>query len=342
MSLDDDLRDALGGPDGTNFDYDALVAGTKARASRIRRRRVAQQAVTVAVLAPVLVGTGWLVGTNLSGAPDQAQVASTTEATGADAAEVTTEAPATGEVPRTDEVPFQDVDLLPDSTPDAENPDLPNAWDVPDVRPTGVDFLDAMGAPVLDLRYPRILPLPTFMVGNDQGLVDGVEPLAGAEWSFADEGAGMFPDSVEITVTGWEDSAAVLSSLPTDTPVTHAQWLEPWTALAWEGADLGDLLIAAQVAGQEGAGSADAGDAGSGDADSGSADSGSAGAGNAGAGSADAGEGHLVGAVVRQGDYLVGVSVRARTQEEAVAAATEIADRTAANLAHLDPEHARE
>lgn len=318
MSLDDDLRDALGGVGGNDFDYDALVAGTKARASRIRRRRAAQHAVTAAVLAPVLVGTGWLVGTNLAGqgAPDQVTVAASpdddTQATdGATGAADGTAETADGD----GLVPFQDPEQLPESVPAQENPNLPNAWDIPDVRPTGVAFLDEMGAPELDLRYPRIVPLSGFMVGNDGGLVDGVEPLSAAEWDFVGDGAGMFPDSVAITVTGWSDSAAVLAALPTDSPTTHAQWLVPWTALAWEGAGPGDLLVAEQTAADEQS----------------AADE-----------QPDADRGHHVGAVVRQGDYLVGVSVRARTQEEAVAAATEIAERTAANLAHLDPEHAQE
>lgn len=298
MSLDDELREALGGPAGTDFDYDALVAGTKARASRIRRRRTAQRVVTAAVLAPVLVGTGWLVGTNLSGqTPDRAQVAATSEAEGTDGTAATTQVPA--------EAPFQDPDLLAESTPDAENEDVPNAWEIPDVRPTGVEALDTLGVPLLDMRYPRIMPLDSFMVGNDGGLADGVQPLAGASWMSATEGdSGEIPavDSVTINVTGWEDSADVLASLPTDVPVTHAQWLEAWTQLSWDGADAGDLLLTAD----------------------------------------DTSLGHLVGAVVRQGDYLVGVSVRAGAQEDAVAVATQVAERTAANLAALDPAHARE
>ena len=68
--LHDELRSALGQADAADFDYDALVAGTKARAARILRRRAVSRGIAAVVLAPTLVAAGWFVGNNLGGSKD--------------------------------------------------------------------------------------------------------------------------------------------------------------------------------------------------------------------------------------------------------------------------------
>ena len=50
----------------------------------------------------------------------------------------------------------------------------------------------------------------------------------------------------------------------------------------------------------------------------------------------------LAGALIRQGDYLVGVTVTGGDADAATALAAEVADKTAANLAFLDPVHGGE
>lgn len=290
--LDEELRWVLGGS-AEHFDYDALVAGTKVRARRIRRRRAVAQGVAAVVLVPTLVGTGFLVNSSLQGR----EAGSTGPAASSSADVSATQDDATQtSVAVQDGPPFQDADLLPEAPAPETNPDLPNRWQVPDVRPTGIDFLDAFGAPRTVLAYPRTVPLAG-MVSTGEG----VEPHSAASWSFHDGTNDVEQETVDITVTGWDDAATAMAALRADAPVTDARWdgdlmVRPWPAHH----DTEHLMVDLPGTPLP-----------------------------------------TVGALIRQGDYLVGVTVQAGTVEVAAEAAGRIAEQSAANLAHLDPEHAR-
>lgn len=316
--LHDELRSALGQADAADFDYDALVAGTKARAARIRRRRAVSRGVAAVVLAPTLVAAGWFVGNNLGGLGEGEvglEVAATTEDRAEQTSEPVTEDPTTStsdpsvttSSPSIDEVtetvtgpPWQDeAPPAPEAGPEPLNPDWPNRLEIPDPRPTGVAFLDALGAPAQELVYPRQAPLISFATATEYG---GVEPHSGRSWDYHD-GTNFAQDTVTVQVTAWDDSASVMTDLldPAATDVAFTLDADGRT-LPWPGGEQGGdrLLISRDVM-----------------------------------------QGYVsAGALVRQGDYLVGVTVTTTSQEEAVAAATEIAQKTVENLAVLDPEHA--
>ncbi|GAA5168294.1 hypothetical protein [Ornithinimicrobium tianjinense] len=290
-TIDDDLRAALDGS-STDFDYDALIAGTKVRAARLRRRQTVARAVTAAVLAPTLAGAGWLLSSTL-GQPDASteyaaqptdDVSATTGAAPTTDDVTTTTAPA-----RVDGPPHQDPEELPDAVLEPVNPDWPNRWEMPDVRPTGVAFLDALGAPQSFALYPRTVPLMHFTTGED----GRPEPHSAASYYFFASGNEVYQDTVEITLTAWDDSAAPIAAL--------RGGALSGTVVEWPGRTDDDHLLVEERFGQGWT---------------------------------------FAGAAVRQGDYIVGVTVLAETAEEARAAATEIAEKSAANLAYLDPENA--
>lgn len=291
-TLDDDLRAALDAS-STDFDYDALVAGTKVRAGRLRRRQTLARAVTVAVLAPTLAGAGWMLSSTL-GQPnasiEQAAQPSDDAAAATDAAATTEDATTTTADPptRVDGPPYQDPMALPPAVYEPPNPDWPNRWEVPDVRPTGVAFLDDLGAPQLAMLYPRTVPLMQFTWGDG----GQPEPHSAATYTFYTQGNEVHQDTVDISVTAWDDSAAEMAALR-DGDVREG------TVVLWPGASDGDHLLVEKPQG----------------------------------------EWTFAGAAVRRGDYIVGVTVLASTAEEARAAATEIAEKSAANLAYLDPEN---
>lgn len=344
-ALDDELRTVLSGTGEPSFDYDALVAGTLARARRIRRRRTVARAAVAAVMVPGLVGGGWLVGNRLSvdGGPEpEVTVATQTErpddaapttapaddaATTApgDAADLTvpvedatTTAPDDGGVttgpPVADGPPYQDQE--PPEPPDGtEEGSLPNRIEIPDPRPTGVDLLDELGAPQLAHIYPRGVPLMGFLRGNE---VPGDEPHSSRYWSYFDPAAGMSSKQVEIVLTAWDDSTGPMAQLRDEGSGYAFDWVGLWgdgpseeeplpviDRWSWTGHedDAGRLLLTQQESGVPGI---------------------------------------TAGAVIRQGDYLVGVTVITADQDESVAAATEIAEKSAANLAHLDPDHGQD
>ncbi len=293
-ALDAELRSVLGGS-AEHFDYDALIAGTKVRARRMRRRRAVAQGATAAVLVPTLVGTGFLVSSSLQGgdrvtpaAPSTDQVQTTTQDdSGRTSAPVAVQ----------DGPPYQDPELLPAATDEEPNPDFPNRWAIPDVRPTGIDLLDALGSPRLAFSYPKTMPLPG-MVAADEG----VEPHSGRLWMFHDGTNDFEQVTVEIAVTAWDHSTQVMDALRTGEPLTVARWdggpqPRPWPAHHDDDHLLVDMPRVAWP---------------------------------------------QVGALVRRGDYIVGVTVRAQTEEGAAAAAGQIAERAAANLVFLDPEHAQD
>ncbi|MDO5663373.1 MAG: hypothetical protein Q4G40_11810, partial [Brachybacterium sp.] len=73
----DELRAALNHE--ADFDYDALVAGAKLRAGRIRRRQTLTRAVAAVVILPTLAGTAYLGGQLMQGQGLLAGPASTDE-----------------------------------------------------------------------------------------------------------------------------------------------------------------------------------------------------------------------------------------------------------------------
>lgn len=341
-ALPDELRSALG--QEPDFDYAALVAGTKARARRIRRRRALAQGAVAAVLIPTLVGTGFVLNNRLSveegpGGPALATGTPTADPAVDDVAVVTVEetveptGPATGQAegtapappaqtsgpsaPVLDQPPYQDPALLPELTSLETNPDLPNREDIPDPRPTGVVGLDALGAPSGWL-YPRVVPLPGFVAARDNIGLDpdtGIQGHSGRsfDWAASDaptEGVA----AVTLDVGLWDDASFAMEQLRTGGTELSTFWIGGTDAdgglvvgvpdpLPWPGHDGSpDHLLVA----------------------------------------AEEEPRHLAGALIRQGDYLVGVTVTGGDADAATALAAEVADKTAANLAFLDPVHGGE
>ena len=281
------------------FDYPALVAGVHQRAGRIRRRRAIVSGAAAAVLAPALIGGAALVLPDLLPG-DTATVA---PAASGDAASSTSAAPDDAAATSTPhQPPWQDpAPPQPEGGWEAENPDYPNAWVIPDARPTGVDFLDSLAAPMRASNYPRTVPVSGLMT-CDPERPDGIEPEAGQSFSFFD---GTQPGrTVELQITGWADSDAALAGLVNDS-TTLCTW-DPVDrqALTWEGHE-GDRNRVLYAVGE----------------------------GQAAVSSA---------AIVRQGDYLVAVTVSDGPGVATTDVAAEIADKTAANLEALDPLRGRD
>lgn len=295
---DDEIREALRGAVGdAQFDYDTLVAGTHHRAGRIRRRRAIATGVAVAVLGPALVGGAALVLPEIlpgdsgtvapAGAPESVDATDTPRP---DDAAVTS-------APVVAEVPWQDGELPQPEGGFEVNDDLPNAWEIPDARPTGVVELDDLGVPKLAMNYPRMVPVSALMT-CDPGRADGAEPEAGQSFSFYSDASQDL--AIELTVTGWADSVAARDGLLHDS----------YTLCTWDGV---------QGEPQEWSGH-------QGDEDY----------------LLYAAESDRAAAVIRQGDYLVAVTVSEGDEGQNQDVAAEIAAKTAANLAVLDPAHGRD
>lgn len=305
-------RQVCGVVDEAEFDYAALVDGVHRRAGRIRRRRAMTTGAIVAVLGPALVGGSAMVvpgllpdgvhdPTNPAGTapvaqtePEQRQQTDPeqTDAALTEASEVeTAEGPA--------EPPWQDGEL-PQPVEGFDSADSGNQWDIPDARPTGVDHLDRFGAPQTGYDYVKTMPLTDALTGNT-GLED-LRPVAGKSWSYflADDSSDS--GSVDIQVTGWQDSAAARDALRDDTSQAYVRDVE-WQPQEWaehEGDD--DYLLYTST-----------------------------------------GNGFQIGfALVRQGDYLIGVTVTDTTGEVNADVAAEIAAKTADNLQALDQVHGRD
>ncbi|MDQ3526342.1 MAG: hypothetical protein M3424_00285 [Actinomycetota bacterium] len=336
---DETLRQALHGA-AEGFDYDALVSGTHRRATRIRRHRAVLTGAAAAVLVPALVG-GALLGPGLLpddpisvGPAASSQDPSTTEPTATedavatatddavatateDAAATATEDAAATSAP--DPSPPSDPPWQDEQPPSAPSPtggeggqvDSGNAWEIPDPRPTGVDALDDLGTPRMDISYRRLAPAMGAMVCNGPAEESGLTPVGGRNWSFDAQEPGD-RRGVEITVTAWEDGAEAMQGLRADT--LYCSWDDvdrPESVQAeatWPGReDDPDRFLNAPF---EGNGSL---------------------------------SDHSVSvAAVRTGDYLVAVTVRDPEPGVAAEAAIEIADKTAENLAALDPEHGQD
>lgn len=201
--------------------------------------------------------------------------------------------------------PWQDdAPPLPEGGMQPENPDWPNAWEIPDARPTGIDLLDRLGAPKLGMNYPRMVPVSGVMVCNTGA--DDVEPLAGQDWFYYEgDGTGLDSASVDIVVTGWEDSTAARDALRDDTMTFCVRdTAGGWQQLEWSEHVGDDDYLLYEAASQT---------------------------------QLDHGF-----AIVRQGDYVVGVTVTDADGGADPSVAGEIAAKTADNLEVLDPVHGRD
>ncbi|WP_114905630.1 hypothetical protein [Ornithinimicrobium murale] len=216
---DDDISQMLRGALGdADFDYEALVGGVHQRVGRIRRRRAVATGVAVAVLGPALVGGAALVVPDLLG--EDSTVVGPAATT--DVAMSTTEGPTEPTTePTAQEPPWQAVEPpIPEGGAQPENEDFPNAWEIPDARPTAVDALDELGPPQLFMNYPRTVPVSGLMA-CDPGNPGGVEPLAAQHVSYFQQDARG--PVIDITVTGWEDSDAARDGL-VDDDYTSCAW----------------------------------------------------------------------------------------------------------------------
>lgn len=298
-----------------DFDYATLVDGVHRRAGRIRRRRALATGAIVAVVGPALLGGSAMVlpdllpgGTNPM-APVETQVAALSdEATGDPATqaeplaqEQASTAPPTETGARTaEEPPWQDTaPPLPEGGADEVDPD--NAWDVPDARPTGVEYLDALGPPARGGDYHLVVPVSGPMACDGGQQRTSPLPAAGQSWSyFHDDLAG----EVNIQVTGWEDSATARDGLREGTMTYCIRDADGgWERFDWAGHE-GDedyLLYEAASNGID-----------------------------------------YSFAVVRQGDYLIGVTVTDATMDARLEVAAEVASKTAENMQALDPVHGRD
>lgn len=127
-------------------------------------------------------------------------------------------------------------------------------------------------------------------------------PLAGQSWYYYQSGASWDAGAVDIQVTGWQDSRAARQALQDDT-MTWCSRDTPWQPLEWaEHAGDEDYLLHHATA-----------------------------------------EGLQKGfAVVRQGDYLIAVTVTDTAGEVNAGVAAEIAAKTADNMMALDAVHGRD
>ncbi len=297
------LRGALG---NTDFDYEALVSGAHQRAGRIRRRRAIATGAAVAVLGPALVGGAALVLPDLLPAGTQSPVvvapAATTDTHTPSATPLTHDAVQT-QSPAVQDPPWQEsAPPMPEGGPEPENEDLPNAWTIPDARPTGVAALEELGAPQLWMNYPRVAPVMGMMV-CDPPRVGGAEPVAGQSGDFFTDGADL---QISYTVTGWQDSLAARDGLLEDGDLLCRWDLDPGEPQPFPGHEGDADYLVFSPEGSE-----------------------------------------LSAAVVRQGDYLVAVTVQddstgGGAEDPGAQLAAEIAAKSAENLAALDPAHGRD
>ena len=311
------LRAALSGA-GDGFDSAALSSGARRRSEVVRRRQVLSTAAATGMAALALAAL-WQGADALGTAPVQ-QVPPAAPAPQVPALQVpapqvpVTQAPGVqdpGPTPEPTEQagpPWQDH-APPTSPSDGSLSTGTGAWDIPDPRPTGVAFLDELGPPRLYLEGTNLMPLPGWMRGNDWGNPTGRKQVAGLEWGFYGEGSNAIQPAVDIAISGWDDGAAAMADFRADRlSSTHdTAGGRDLTPAPWPGHEGESDFFAARPF----AWGRDTTYAGRFDG----------------------------AAVVRTGDYLVGVSVTAGSPELASGLAREIAAKTADNLAVLDPEH---
>ena len=346
-SMDEELRAVLGaGSD--DFDYDALIAGTKVRAGRIRRRRALAQGVTAAVLVPALVGAGWMVGQGLDGtrpgtdmagtAPDG--VVATQEATQDpvdddaatvtedataprtdDGAEGTTDVPATTTEPSAP--PYQDATLLTEPLLGLDQEGTPNRIEVPDVRPTDLSAPGLLGYLAHAEEFQNITPAINF---TESQAVEGIDAHSARSWTYSRRDGDFSETAVAeivITVTAWDDSELAMRELTTGGDQLRSTWIN------FEGGTV-DAQGVLQPAPGPGVPVPSPWPGHEGDPDHFLTVRGGT--------SFDFDYQHAL-ALVRQGDYLVAVSVQDPTEETALRLAAEIAEKSVANLVALDPAH---
>lgn len=184
-------------------DYDDLVQSVHRKVGVRRRRRAVGTVVGAAAAVGVFATGGILIADNLT----------TSELPPASHMNGETERPSDG-------VPWQDTE-----------PPLPaggayesgNAWEIPDPRPTGIAALDALGEPATYSATPGGSPLPVIIScgsGSGEGLsVAGINALYQAE-----SGTGEEIQTVQISVSGWEDGDGGLDRFRADDfPCTWAE-----------------------------------------------------------------------------------------------------------------------
>ncbi|WP_114905631.1 hypothetical protein [Ornithinimicrobium murale] len=303
-----------------DFDYAALVEGVHHRAGRIRRRRALTTGAITAVVAPALLGgsamvfPGLLPGGVGTVTPAETPLAAVAqEPTSAETPEA--DLPPEGHVPSAapaDPMETRQSAVAEEPPWQETAPPLPeggtgeadqdNAWDVPDARPTGVDLLEALGTPVYGSAAPQIVPVSGVMA-CDLGQRRGSDPVPLAGQAW------MYYDDqvageVSIQVTGWEDSTAARDDLREGTMTYCVHDTDgDWERIAWPGHEGDEDYLLYQAASN--------------------------------------GIDYSF-AVVRQGDYVIGVTVTDDHRVASLEVAAELASKTADNMQALDPVHGRD
>lgn len=316
--LEELLRSALSSA-GDGFDTSVLLHTTHRRVTQ-QRRRHAMATVAATGVAAVAVVTAWQAATPLTGIPEQMQTATqpSAEAESLSSGQAgEPEGSGSGETTLQEDAgaPWQaapppltqeEQDL---GTTEGESDPSHGAWQIPDPRPTGVDFLDDLGDPRAHATGANSPPVDG-MVGNESAQEGGSESVAGQFWSYYADGQDLASLTARIHVTGWQDAPAAMEGLRGD-ELYYARG-EEQQAGTWRGRedDPDRFVFETYQRIQD-------------DAEGGLTPLGV----------------YEASAVVRTGDYLVAATVTAESPREADAVAREIAEKSAENLAALDPEH---
>lgn len=320
-----------------DFDYATLVDGVHQRAGRIRRRRALTTGAIVAVFGPALLGGSAMVlpgllpggvgGTVTPAAPPVAVLSGPPEtAPEGDAAPRTAtdqSGPADAGGGQADGAEGGHADgASPGQADGAERGQVQEPpWQdgAPPLPEGGLDSADSGNAwQIPDARPTGVSYLDQFgapQQGSDyadtvpvSGAMmgntgeDGPRPVAGQSWAYYTDDSWA-AGAVDIQITGWEDSAAARDGIRDNTLGSFVDGTDSgWQPLDWaEHAGSADHLLYRATA-----------------------------------------EGLELGfALVRQGDYLIGVTVTDTTGEVNAASAAEIAGKTADNMQALDPVHGR-
>lgn len=253
-------------------------------------RRTAARGLTTTLLAS-LMASGTLLGAGQAGAEPGQPLAHGTVTQQVQLAGLGVLQLATVEPPYQDGTPPAPIGGM-------ETGSIPNQEVLPDPRPTGVRFLDALGAPMYGSLYPRMVPLMFFTgAPDDEEGAGGMEPTSAADWMYYVE-ESRYDRVADIVLTRWDDADAAMAGLRSGDGTVLAYLEQPLAERPWKGhAGDDDYLLVVDP------------------------------------------DMHAAGALIRQGDYLIGVSVFGKNTPQARKAAIEIAEKMAANLAVLDPEH---
>lgn len=209
---------------------------------------------------------------------------------------------AIGEAPSAQE-PAEDGTPWQNTTPPEASDEVlisEGEWEIPDARPSGIAELDALGAPDSTIIDPAVSPLPLILTCSPADTAAGEVAVTGVNYNYTAESDA----GLDVDMVRISVTGWEDGSPGTDRlrdPGFHCAW--PGSGpeeVTWPGA--GDGLLTAPVEGF--------------------------------------GSGETVGAVISQGDYLVGVTVRGTDATAAAELAVEIATKTAQNLEELDSERA--